>query len=174
MAVPEGLNAVSAIKTWWQAGLGQAIDNSSEQADLAFTYRFATTTGQLLVKLGDVTLGTVPAPDTLTHYFTAVEIPVDVLSLFPDLPPTLELEFILEGGGELSGVLIDDITFPGLLNGDFGTGDLRGWEIDAPEGSAVGVAAPARIPEPGTLALLMIGGLAMLRRRSAQVLRRRR
>ena len=46
--------------------------------------------------------------------------------------------------------------------------------VQAHFGNTSGLGGKTTVPEPATLALLVLGGVAMLRRRSAQVLRRRR
>ena len=162
---PGGLNAAAAMKSSDMAVLGQGIDSPIDPTELVFDYLFTTTTGQLLVNLEGVTLASIPAPQSVASAFTTATIQVDMPDLFPDPPSMLALEFVLEAEGPPAGLLLDNIDFPGLANGDFGTGDLSLWESDVSPGGAVGVAVappPMPIPEPSSLVLCVLGTLGLL------------
>ena len=90
---------------------------------LQFDYQYGTTTGDLTVSLGGVTLGVIPAPSGLDTNFQTFIVQVDDPAL---LGQTLTLQFLLDGVLG-STVYLDNIVMPGLINGDFQTGNLTVW-----------------------------------------------
>ena len=75
---------------------------------------------------------------------------------------------ILSVGGELTG------TFAGLAEGDL-VGNFGGMDLFISYAAGTGNdVSLSTVPEPATMSLLALGGLAMLRRRSSRVLKRRR
>ena len=163
--IPEGLLSVGVIKTALFAHLFQTSQTSGGQEDLSFDYFFGTTTGQLVVTVGGVEVGRIDAPSDRAGGFATFRTLVDVESLFPDGPDELLLEFSLAGGGDTSGLYLDNIVFGRLSNGDFATGNLTGWRTTAGEGG-VGVSVDptyVAIPEPGTLGLLAVGAAMLCR-----------
>ncbi len=167
--IPEGLLAVSVLKTALFSTIFQAADTSGGgQEGLSFDYAFPTTTGQLVVTLGGVEVARIDAPVVLADGFTTFETLVDLDHLFPGRPDELLLEFTLNAGSDTTGLYLDNIDFAVLANGNFATGNLEGWQASYAEGGGAGVSVdPFYIPEPATLALLLLGGLALLRRRRA-------
>ena len=123
---PVILDVVAAMLSFGNASLSQVIGTPINPGDLMFDYLFPTTTGTLVVRLGDIELARISAPNTLAENFETARIFVDPgLSLTS--PSTVALEFLLEGGGVESGLLLNNIAFEGLLNGDFQTGSLSDW-----------------------------------------------
>ena len=162
--------AIATLKAEQSASMSQRVSMPSGDETLSFDYHFPTTTGQLTVTLEGEVLARIDAPDELTDGFTTFETLVDIGALFPDPVEELLLEFSLTGTSDIAGLMLDDIGFRGLENGDFATGNLAGWESTFAEGDGVGVAvnpfyrpAPA-VPEPATLLLALVG-LALLPRR---------
>lgn len=154
---------VAALVGTDNALLSQIIPTPRTSGELVFDYLFATTKGELLVQLGGTAFATITAPSVLLDGSTTVRVPLDSdLFRTRTLSPTVSLEFILNGMGIESGVLLNNIVIDGLLNGDFQTGDLQGWETGGTPGSAVGVnfapgSQSVSVPEPTTLGLLSLG-----------------
>ena len=85
---------------------------------------------------------------------------------------TFDLKFLFDGptGTQL---LLDDIVFAGIDNGNFSTGDLRGWTALLPEGAGT-VGTTARLtqveaPEPHTAFMLLLSVAVMMRLGRARV-----
>lgn len=134
-------DAVAALVVITQnASLRQVINMPRGMEQLEFDYLFPTTTGKLVVKLGEVVLKTIRAPRRLADNFRTVRIRVDPAKLSTQGSQALALEFSLEGSGVESGVLLEHIVFPGVVNGDFASGNLGGWEVEEGRDAAVGVA----------------------------------
>jgi hypothetical protein len=163
--------AIATLKAEQSASMSQRVSMPSGDETLSFDYHFPTTTGQLTVTLEGEVLAQFDAPDVLTDGFTTFETLVDIGALFPDPVEELLLEFSLTGTSDIAGLMLDDIGFRGLENGDFATGNLAGWESTFAEGDGVGVAvnpfyrpAPA-VPEPSAILLALVGLLLLPRRR---------
>jgi hypothetical protein len=138
--------------------------------DLTFDYRFLTPGAELTVKLNDIEVGHIGPFRSVMDELATRTIPLDFAALFggDTFPGTLLLSFILEGGPGQT-VQLDNISFSDfdLVNGDFATGDLTGWDVDtSPDGAALVTNGVDLIftPEPATatLALLSLSVLVML------------
>jgi hypothetical protein len=126
--------------------------------DLGFDYRFLVTEPDsvLRVLLDGMDLAQFPGQagdDLITE-----TISIDIRKFYPNSPPDeVTISFLLEGTDQT--VYLDNITLDGnmLVNGDFETGDFAGWEFDPDTGgSAMVIADYVLIPEPASLALLML------------------
>jgi hypothetical protein len=103
---------------------------------LEFDYLFTTVTGQLTVLLDGIALGFVTAPSVVNGSFTTASMPVNIPGLLNRTG--INLEFLLDGPTG-SSVHLDNIVFPGLINGDFQTGNLTGWTTAASGTGSIGV-----------------------------------
>jgi len=149
--------------------MSQAISIPGGTEDLSFDYFFPATTGQLTVTLEGEILAQIAAPDVLADGLTTFQMPVDISGLFSGPLDAALLEFSLSGGRDPAGLILDNILFSTLENGDFGTGDLTGWQISFTDGGSVGVgvdpfSSTAVVPEPAAILLALLG-LALLPRR---------
>ena len=170
----ETANTVTVFKAEGTSSLSQPISQqmsgSNGGEDLSFDYYFPGSTGQLAVTLGGELLAQIDAPAVLANGFTTFQMPVDIGQLFPDPVDQLLLQFSLSGVGETGILFLDNIEFGSLVNGDFGTGNLAGWESTFFNDDSVGVAinpfynAAAAVPEPAAILLALVG-LALLPRR---------
>ncbi len=155
--------AAALVQAQQSASLKQVIDSGFlDQQDLQFDYYFATTSGELQVKLDGAVLATFSAPEILSDRFTTVSLPINLRELFDQPPERLELEFLLAGDGQISSLLLDNVSWAGLANGDFSRGDLRGWTTEFGADGFVGVYAGSEtpsVPEPTSIALWLSGGL---------------
>ena len=153
-----GLSTVAAAKltTGSPTSISQTISQVTSP-NLQFKYRFATTTGQLHVILNGIELGTIDAPTTLQGGFQTATI--DTSSFLNQL--NVALVFLLDGPtGSI--ILLDDIIFANLANGDFQTGNLSGWTGQSSELGSVGIDLQVQeTPLPGALPLFT-GGLALM------------
>ncbi len=151
--------------------ISQLVDTTGDFS-LSFDYRFELNTGNLVVELGGVELGTILAPDPasgsfLTALFTVNDSSSDALKALRNQTDLL-LE-ITYNGDSGSYILIDQIQVTGILgleNSDFSGGNLDGWaQTGAGTAGVITLVAPA--PEPGTFAIFGIGlaGLCLMRRR---------
>ena len=169
----ETANTVTVFKAEGTSSLSQPISQqmsgSNGGEDISFDYYFPGTTGQLAVTLGGELLAQIDAPAELANGFTTFQMPVDIGQLFPDPVDQLLLQFSLSGVGETGVLFLDNIEFGSLVNGDFGTGNLAGWESTFFNDDSVGVAinpfynAAAAVPEPAAILLALLG-LALLPR----------
>jgi hypothetical protein len=144
--------------------LSQLVDTPGTPFDFLFDYKFETITGFLDIFLDGVMIDELLAPDPLQQDFETANYLISDSSLL-NLTDVL-LEFILDGPTG-SKVLIDNVVFPGIINGSFGSG-LTSWTTStSTEQGQVGVAALQASPEPATFLLLGSGlaGLGFLRRR---------
>lgn len=135
--------------------LAQVVDTQGTAFNLAFDYLFATITGQLDVMLDNILLDSILAPAILESGLMTADILIDEASLLGQTG--INLEFALDGPTG-STVFLDNILFPGLINGDFQTGNLTAWQTTVTGSGSVGVAP---VPEPGTLLLLGSGVVGM-------------
>ena len=163
----ETASTVAVFKAEGSSYVSQPIYGSNGSEDLSFDYYFPGSTGQLAVTLGGELLAQIDAPGELVNGFTTFQMPVDIGQLFPDPVDQLLLQFSLSGVGETGVLFLDNIEFGSLVNGDFGTGNLAGWESTFFNDDSVGVAinpfynAAAAVPEPAALLLALLG-LALL------------
>jgi hypothetical protein len=175
--VHESDRAVAALKTDTFSSISQALSTPQGDELLEFDYFFATTGGELTVSLEDEVLARIPARDQLADGFAHIKIPVDVHALFPVPPDELLLKFTLAGTGETSGMLIDNVRFGDIENGDFGRGSLFGWQSEYGDDGGVGVAvSPFAVAEPVGMLMALIAAaaapLCQARRRSAALIAR--
>jgi hypothetical protein len=164
------LNTLAAAKltTGSPASISQTISEVASSS-LQFQYRFATTSGQLRVTLNGTDLGVIDAPSTLDSLFTTVSFDT---SAFLGLLNAV-LAFTLDGPTG-SSMLLDNIAFANLANGDFQTGNLSAWTAVASGLGSAGVEITVQeTPLPATLPLFatglgVMGLLGWRRRRRAQ------
>jgi hypothetical protein len=140
--------------------LSQNVSTPSTLFTLTFDYLFETTTGVLDVTINGQLIGSLSAPGTLAGVFQQASFVVSDF-LLSGLPNAL-LEFTLDGptGSKL---LLDNIAGLALINGDFQTGNLTGWQSTFSGNGSVGVAtlAPNAVPIPAALPLFAAGLGAM-------------
>lgn len=144
-------NIVAQLTTGSPVSLSQVVDTPASPFNLEFDYQFKTLTGQLQVLLNGAIVGTLDAPALLGVDFETASFLIDgpLLSL-----SDVALEFRF-GGPTGSTVLLDNILFPGLANGDFQSGNLSGFQVSGP-GTAQALTI-ASVSSPGVLALLVPG-----------------
>lgn len=116
--------------------LSQTVNTSAAAFNLEFDFLFTTVTGQLTVLLDGVALGFVTAPSVVGSSFTTASMPVNLPGLLNRTG--VNLEFLLDGPTG-SSVRLDNIVFPGLINGDFQAGNLTGWNTAASGSGSIGV-----------------------------------
>jgi hypothetical protein len=156
-AAAEGI--VLSLTTGSPAGALQTVDTPSEAFQVEFDYKFTTDTGSLAVFLDELLIGTeLNATDQVGDDFLHAVFEVEDESLL-DLSMVSFL-FQLDGPTG-SNVLIDNIMFPGLINGDFEDG-LNLW---SPQGE--GSVSTSAVPIPAAVWLLGSGliGLFGIRRK---------
>ena len=130
-AEPEG--SVLSLTTGSPAGVSQEIDTPTKSFNVDFDYIFTTTTGYFEVFLNGTLIGTrLDAPTTIGNDFFHASFKVDSPSL---LGLTTSLSFMFDGPTG-SNILIDNISFPGSLNGTFEQG-LNSWTQQGPGQTAV-------------------------------------
>lgn len=158
--------------------LSQTVDTPQGPFSLVFDYLFETLTGELMVMLDDVLLGSLVAPLSLQNGFLTATLPI--LDGSPLIGRTdVSLVFLFDGP-KGSSILLDNIVFVGtggdvfgIPNGGFQSGNLARWVgLSESDGQVrtlnLGV-APTPVPEPGSAWLLLIGlaavgGLSRLKR----------
>ncbi len=149
------------------ASVSQPVDTPASPFLMSLQYQFTGDGGSLDVVLDGTVLASIAAP--------GMSEPVQTLEVLVDgalLNGTgLNLEIIANG----SAVAVDNVSFPGLYNGDFETGDVDGFLATPELDGIVVVASPAALPtlHPGlaTLLVTIVCGLALLtgsRRASAR------
>ena len=170
------------LVTGSQVGISQQVANPGQMFSLAFEANFVSGDGLLEVFLDDILLTSLSPAGTGFQSFamdfdlTTLLAPSELASFLGK--SMLDLSFLFDGptGTEL---LLDGIAFNGITNGDFSTGDLRGWTALLPEGAgAVGTTArltSVEAPEPHTAAIMLLGVAAVVgvrrRKRSTQARR---
>jgi hypothetical protein len=117
------------------------------------------------VELGTEVLGQIDAPASLDDSFLSASFLVDGGFLGQTLTLALELD-----GPTGSKILLDSIGFAGLVNANFATGDLTGWNVTASGAGGAGVLTVVAVPEPETYVLmgLGLGAVAFAARRRKQ------
>ena len=163
------LNPAAQLQVGSPITLSTPVDVPDAPFSLSFQYIYLTDGGTLTVKLDDQVIGTVTGSSGLTDTFEQASFDITDPSIL-DLNNVL-LSFTFDGthGDQ---VILDNVTMPGLVNGDFTNFD-QGWSATGP-GSASLTATIQQdylnelmnIPEPSTLALLALAGPAILTRRS--------
>ena len=153
------------LTTGSPVSISQEVATGSDPSYVTFNYRFETTTGVLTIRLGDEVLGALDAPASVNDDFLSASFLVDGGLLGQTLPLTLELD-----GPTGSRILLDSIGFAGLVNANFATGDLAGWNVTASGSGGAGVLTVVAIPEPETYVLmgLGLGAVAFAARRRKQ------
>ena len=145
---------------------------SFSPTELTFDYRILTPGALLVAYINDIEVGRVLTRGTAPmEEFETKVIPINPLALFGEfLPEHLLLKLELEGGPGMT-IQLDNISFADIVNGDFTTGDLTGWQFDGGAGAAMVTNGlnPIFVPEPATAALGLLSlfalSLALGRRR---------
>ena len=112
---------------------------SFSPTELTFDYRILTPGAELVAYINDIEVGRVltRATEPMEEFETKV-IPINPLALFGEfLPELLTLKLELEGGPGMT-IQLDNIVFADIVNGDFSTGDLTGWQFDDGDGARDG------------------------------------
>jgi hypothetical protein len=131
---------------------------SFSPTELTFDYRILTQDATLIAKINDIEVGRVDlgrATQPMEDFATRV-IPINPVALFGEfLPELLTLTLELEGGPGQT-IQLDNIAFADIVNGDFSTGDLTGWQFDDGAGAAMVTNGLDLIfvPEPVSVVLL--------------------
>jgi hypothetical protein len=164
---PDSLNKYAQLSTANATGveMSQLVPTPTELFDLRFDLEFLTRSGEIAVMLGEWLLGTFRSDDS----GAIVLEDLDPKALFPPRggpPQNVLLRFLLSGPPG-STVRIDNISFPGLMNGAFEIGYFDGWTFDTSRGGAAIVAAleTTSVPEPGSVSLLGLGAAVFAFRR---------
>lgn len=142
------MGSVAQLTAASPANLTQTVDVPATAFNLVFDYRFLTTTGALSVFLDGMLIGTVlEAPVNPPSDFFRAFFEIDNMSLLG--ATGVPLTFMLDGPAG-SSLLLDNISFPGLVNGGFES--LANWST-----SGSGTVTLASLPEPAPLALFGFG-----------------
>jgi hypothetical protein len=130
---------------------------SFSDTQLMFDYRNLTPGATLIVSINGIEVGNVVPRGTMSDFLSA-SFPIDPIFLSGDndIPEILKFELI---GGSGMTFQLDNIRFSNLnlVNGDFSTGDLSGWQF----GDGDGVVMVTNgldlifVPEPATSALAL-------------------
>ncbi len=154
----KAFQGAAKLTTGSPASISQNVSTGADDFNLSFDYRFESTSGFLDVVLNGVSLGMIAAPGTIDGAFSTANFFVDS-SIFGNLTD-VTLAFILDGPSG-SSILLDNILFPGLINGNFETGNLNGWTGQSTGAGSVGVADLSTVPLPAAFPLLG-GALSLL------------
>ncbi len=147
--VGQAEGSVLSLTTGSPAGVSQSVDTPSETFYVDFDYLFTTTTGALEFFLDGVLIGTpLVAPSVIGNDFFHATFKVDDPFLFNrfTVPLTLTLN-----GPTGSNILIDNLIFPDLINGNFAQG-LNQWAQIGP-----GQVSVNPVPEPASILLFVTG-----------------
>ena len=156
LATPLASNRFVRMRAGSAVALRQQVDVPSDPFAMRVDHRFATTTGELQVRLGGSLLDSVGAPGLVAEDATrgVFEVNGEILGN-PDV--TLELELDGVSGSTLE---VDNIFFPGLVNGSFEAADLSDWEtVTSGDGSVELVPEPSALLA-GLACILSLGALA--------------
>lgn len=143
------------------AEISQIVDVPLAPFNLEFDFWFDTSTGALMVLLDGAELAEFLAADFLPGDMNTAFIPIgDPFLGLEDV----ELAFVLDGPpGSLA--FVDNIIWPGLLNGDFEGGTLDNWTPSTEGQAIVGLtqfnSQSASVPEPSTLSAFSVGLLSL-------------
>lgn len=168
---------VCGMSTGSPVSLSQIVNVPTNPTQVAFDYYFSRTSGTLRVTLEGQLLARVEAPTQMASSLTrgSYAVPQWLLGHSGSI-----LKFELDGPSE-SPLFIDNIAFPGLINGSFSTGDLSGFSFQTADNNGYVAAVGANTPAPSTpvpaasdatvavllLLLLLVGaGVAWTERRS--------
>jgi len=127
--------------------------------NLSFQYLFTSLDGQLQISLDETLVATLVASSTLQNDFSTFEIAIADAALLNSIGESGVALAIRLTSENSSSILIDNIGFPGLMNGDFNS--FENWIHT--EGATI--FAPAVISEPTTFALLFVGLVVAARQR---------
>jgi hypothetical protein len=136
----EAQGTVLELTTGSPAGVSQSVDSPNGAFKVEFDYRFTTTSGFLDVFLNDIYIGVrLEAPSIVESEFLHAVFEIEDPFLFnlSGVPLLFQLD-----GLTGSNLLIDNISFPGLLNGDF----EQGLELWTEEGQ--GIVSTRVVPDP--------------------------
>jgi hypothetical protein len=134
-ARPPG-NTRTQLVTGSPASLSQNVTVPNQAFEISFDYLFQTAFGSLSVWVDDVLVATLVADANAAQQndFTRATFTIDQSAIL--LKTNASLSITLDGNTGAS-VLIDNIVFPSLLNGDFESGDLSGFTSQSSGAGAV-------------------------------------
>jgi hypothetical protein len=137
-------NIVAELTTGSPVSISQTVNTPSTPFNLEFDYLFTTVTGNLTVSLGGVNVHAISAPSATNPNFQKASVSIEGALLNQN---GIDLEFSLDGVTG-STIQLDNIVFPGLVNGDFQTGNLTVWHV-----STTGTGTVAAMHTPSLVAL---------------------
>ena len=159
------LNPAAQLQVGSPITLSTPVDVPDSAFTLSFKYIYLTDGGTLTVKLDDQVIGTITGSSDITDTFELASFDITDPSIL-DLNNVL-LSFTFDGthGDQ---VILDDVTMPGLTNGDFTQFD-QGWSATGP-GSASLTATIQEdylnellsIPEPASVTMMLIVGAGIV------------
>jgi len=149
---------VARLVTGSPVSLSQTVDTPGSLFDLAFDYQFRSTTGVLDVLLDGMSVGTITAPTSLTSEFTTASFRIDGELLNRT---DVDLEFLLDGPAR-SSLLLNNVAFPEVVNGDFQTEGLAGWTMTTSARGTVESLGLSTIPEPPGILLASVCLIGLL------------
>lgn len=157
LSLEPAIDAMARLETGSPAQIGQQVPTPIMPFFLEFDYLFQTGGGTLEVLLDGLVFLTLLGPGAAQSEFQTFAGSFDLAGTFID--PFLT--FVFDGDpGEV--LLLDDILFPGLVNGNFQSGDLSGWLVETSGAASVDtILRLTSVPEPGTMLLLLLGMLCI-------------